>query len=99
MHLPDHIHSERLQNIPKTGTLPQPNAVAPGGPGHYSPPPLGKSAREHPPAASAASVSERGAAWLAHLSGGQGVGGSNPLAPTIFSKSRSKKMLNRWNQL
>ena len=28
-------------------------------------------------------MSERGAAWLAHLSGGQGVGGSNPLAPTI----------------
>lgn len=29
-------------------------------------------------------LSERGAARLAHLSGGQGVGGSNPLAPTIF---------------
>ena len=24
-----------------------------------------------------------GAAWLAHLSGGQGVGGSNPLSPTL----------------
>jgi hypothetical protein len=27
-------------------------------------------------------MSERGAAWLAHLSGGQGVVGSNPAAPT-----------------
>ncbi len=27
--------------------------------------------------------SERSAAWLAHQSGGLGVGGSNPLAPTI----------------
>src|SRR5580658_5176780 len=26
--------------------------------------------------------SGRSAAWLAHLTGGQGVGGSNPLAPT-----------------
>ena len=30
--------------------------------------------------------SERGAAWLAHLSGGQGVGGSNPPAPTINAR-------------
>ncbi len=30
--------------------------------------------------------SERGAVWLAHLSGGQGVGGSNPPAPTINYK-------------
>lgn len=30
------------------------------------------------------SVAERGAAWLAHLSGGQGVAGSNPAAPTMF---------------
>ncbi len=28
------------------------------------------------------SMAERGAAWLAHLSGGQGVAGSNPAAPT-----------------
>src|SRR4029078_4367907 len=28
--------------------------------------------------------SGRSAAWLAHLTGGQGVGGSNPLAPTGF---------------
>ena len=28
-------------------------------------------------------VSERSAAWLAHYTGGVGVGGSNPLAPTI----------------
>jgi hypothetical protein len=35
------------------------------------------------------SVSERGAAWLAHQSGGLGVVGSNPAAPTIFQlKSR-----------
>jgi hypothetical protein len=27
--------------------------------------------------------SGRSAAWLAHLTGGQGVGGSNPLAPTV----------------
>ena len=26
----------------------------------------------------------RSAAWLAHLTGGQGVGGSNPPAPTTF---------------
>lgn len=30
------------------------------------------------------SNSGRSAAWLAHLTGGQGVGGSNPLVPTIF---------------
>ena len=28
------------------------------------------------------SMTERGAVWLAYLTGGQGVGGSNPLAPT-----------------
>ncbi len=28
-------------------------------------------------------ISERSAAWLAHYTGGVGVGGSNPLAPTI----------------
>jgi hypothetical protein len=28
-------------------------------------------------------VTERGAAWLAHQSGGLGVVGSNPAAPTI----------------
>ena len=26
----------------------------------------------------------RGAVWLAYLTGGQGVGGSNPLVPTIL---------------
>ena len=30
--------------------------------------------------------SERSAAWLAHQSGGLGVGGSNPLAPTNLFK-------------
>ena len=29
-------------------------------------------------------VTGRSAAWLAHWSGGPGVGGSNPLAPTIL---------------
>ena len=31
-------------------------------------------------------VSERGAAWLAHQSGGLGVVGSNPAAPTNIIK-------------
>jgi hypothetical protein len=29
-------------------------------------------------------LSGRGAVWLAHLNGVQGVGGSNPLVPTIL---------------
>jgi hypothetical protein len=32
-------------------------------------------------------MSERGAVWLAHQSGGLGVGGSNPLAPTNIKQS------------
>src|SRR4029079_15697312 len=32
-------------------------------------------------------ASERSAAWLAHQSGALGVGGSNPLAPTILLSS------------
>jgi hypothetical protein len=36
--------------------------------------------------------SERSAAWLAHHTGGVGVGGSNPLAPTKFSKDISQKL-------
>ncbi len=31
-------------------------------------------------------ASGRSAAWLAHWSGGPGVGGSNPLAPTIYQR-------------
>lgn len=31
-------------------------------------------------------VAGSSAAWLAHLTGGQGVGGSNPLCPTKFSR-------------
>ena len=33
-------------------------------------------------------MAERGAARLAHRSGGPGVGGSNPLAPTITTKGQ-----------
>ena len=40
------------------------------------------------------SVAERGAAWLAHLSGGQGVAGSNPAAPTMFYVSASGRSSN-----
>ena len=33
-------------------------------------------------------LSGRGAVWLAHLNGVQGVGGSNPLVPTIETKKQ-----------
>ncbi len=74
------------------------SAVAPAGGSPYSPPPSGSSRTKTPvglravyrPAALGClrpsgreQVSERGAVWLAHQSGGLGVGGSNPLAPTI----------------
>jgi hypothetical protein len=55
-------------------------------PGEQSPRrqlPLNYRPAAKPPSGSPATRSERGAVWLAHLSGGQGVGGSNPLAPTI----------------
>jgi hypothetical protein len=39
------------------------------------------------------SVSERGAAWLAHQSGGLGVVGSNPAAPTIH-RSADRAAMN-----
>src|SRR5580658_2138632 len=38
--------------------------------------------------------SGRSAAWLAHLTGGQGVGGSNPLAPTGSGEVQSRR--TRW---
>jgi hypothetical protein len=41
--------------------------------------------------------SERGAAWLAHLSGGQGVGGSNPPAPTNHIGRPEIIIVNRYN--
>ena len=42
-------------------------------------------------------MSERGAAWLAHLSGGQGVGGSNPPAPTKYGAMPEIIVGNRYN--
>src|SRR4029077_6133765 len=36
--------------------------------------------------------SGRSAAWLAHLTGGQGVGGSNPLAPIFARVQRSPNL-------
>ncbi len=41
-------------------------------------------------------VAGRGAAWLAHLSGGQGVAGSNPVAPT---KTRHEKPSRSWSRM
>ena len=34
-------------------------------------------------------MTERGAVWLAYLTGGQGVGGSNPLAPTRWGRCKN----------
>ncbi len=42
-------------------------------------------------------ISERGAAWFAHYTGGVGVGGSNPLAPTIFQYLTGGVLLSRWD--
>ena len=40
-------------------------------------------------------VSGRGAAWLAHQSGGLGVAGSNPVAPTLFRPVGSGRFLGQ----
>jgi hypothetical protein len=37
-------------------------------------------------------LSGRSAVWLAHLNGVQGVGGSNPLVPTIFHQKESRSI-------
>ena len=46
-----------------------------------------------------AARSERGAAWLAHHTGGVGVGGSNPLAPTNFTPRSNAASRSRWSEV
>ncbi len=73
---------EGLKKKPETGARRKAHLIAPARLPRARPPDIFRAPEVFRPQIL---VSERGAAWLAHQSGGLGVVGSNPAAPTNFS--------------